>query len=90
MHEQVIATTTLLDIAWQDGRYSYAAPAREFCPISHVDEHDFWPEDLVEDKPDDLDLQATPAHRCGAEHDIQRLPYLVHPLHSFKVPSHSA
>jgi len=54
---QVLATRTTVDVHWQDGRHARGAPAAAHAPCEHLDDHDFWPDDFVEEKPavDDLD-----------------------------------
>jgi len=53
----VLATRTTVDVHWQDGRQARGAPAAAHAPCEHLDDHDFWPDDFVEEKPavDDLD-----------------------------------
>ncbi len=42
-------TTTAVDVRWQDGRQEAGVPARDLVPVAHLDEHDFFVGDLVED-----------------------------------------
>ena len=57
LHRQVLRTHTLVDVHWQDGREVRGAPSTAHVPVEHLDDHDFWPDDFVEEKAvlDDLD-----------------------------------
>ena len=43
----IIGTHTRVDVHWQDGRITRRVHARELVPITHLGEHDFWPEQFV-------------------------------------------
>ena len=53
-------TTTAVDVRWQDGRQEARVPARDLVPVAHLDEHDFFVGDLVEeiDPLADMDAEA--------------------------------
>lgn len=53
----MLGTHTRVDVHWQDGREERGAPSTTFVPCEHLDDHDFWPDDFVEEKAvvDDLD-----------------------------------
>ena len=42
-------TTTAVDVRWQDGRQEARVPARDLVPVAHLDEHDFFVGNLVEE-----------------------------------------
>ena len=46
---QVEMTTTSVDVRWQDGRVEARVPGRDLVPVTHLDEHDFFVADLVEE-----------------------------------------
>jgi len=49
----VTATATVADVVWQDGETQTGLPARSLLPITHLDDHEFWPDDLVVEAPVD-------------------------------------
>ncbi|KAK9804890.1 hypothetical protein WJX72_010490 [[Myrmecia] bisecta] len=51
---QVINTRTVVDVRWQDGGLEQGLAAAECLPFEQQDDHDFWPEDVVEEKADEL------------------------------------
>jgi len=57
---QVEMTMTAVDVRWQDGRQEARVPARDLVPVAHLDEHDFFVGDLVEeiDPLADMDAEA--------------------------------
>ena len=57
----MLGTHTRVDVHWQDGREERGAPSTAFVPCEHLDDHDFWPDDFVEEKAvvDDLDEPGT-------------------------------
>lgn len=73
---QVLRTHTLVDVHWQDGREGCGAPATAHVPVEHLDDHDFWPDDFVEEKAavDDLDEPGT-VHTACVHH---RSNYTIH------------
>ena len=46
---QVEMTTTSVDVRWQDGQVDARVPARDLVPVAHLDEHEFFVGDLVEE-----------------------------------------
>ena len=42
-------TTTTADIRWQDGTLQGAVPTRDLIPMEHLDDHDFFVGDFVEE-----------------------------------------
>jgi hypothetical protein len=42
-------TTTSVDVRWQDGRLEAQVPGRDLVPVTHLDEHEFFAGDLVEE-----------------------------------------
>ena len=51
-------TTTTADIRWQDGTLQMAVPTRDVIPMEHLDEHDFFVGDLVEEVDPFADMEA--------------------------------
>ena len=62
---QVVLTTTTADIRWQDGTLQEAVPARDLIPMDHLDDHDFFVGDLVEEVDPFEDLEAPEALVCA-------------------------
>ena len=59
---QVVGTHTTVDVKWQDGRVETGIAAIDVIPRIFFDEHDFWPDDFVEEVPDDLDSTTAPGN----------------------------
>ena len=51
-------TATTADIRWQDGALELAVPSRELTPMDHLDEHDFFVGDLVEEVDPFADMES--------------------------------
>ena len=51
----VMGSHTVADVVWQDGRRESGVAASALLPITHLDDHDFWPDDLVLERPVDDD-----------------------------------
>eukprot|EP00854_Cymbomonas_tetramitiformis_P015252 gene15252-18039_t len=49
---KVSRTYTTIDVKWQDGTESMGMPSRALVPVSHLGEHDFWPEEFVYERLD--------------------------------------
>ena len=47
----VVGTATTADVWWQDGTIERGLPSPALLPVTHLDDHDFWPNDLVEARP---------------------------------------
>ena len=43
-----------MDLDWQDGRSEAGRPAVTLLPRHHLDDREFWPDDLVQLAPDNL------------------------------------
>ena len=57
----VMGSHTVADVVWQDGRREGGVAASTLLPITHLDDHDFWPDDLVLERPLDDDDAGSPA-----------------------------
>jgi ubiquitin-protein ligase len=73
----VTRTATFVDVLWQDATRSVDVPAATLVPITHLVDGDFWPDEFVLQKRDDLlDAPVNPSDAdAGAAQ--QRLGLLV-------------
>lgn len=51
-------TTTTADIRWQNGVLELAVPARDLIAMDHLDDHDFFYGDLVEEVDPFADIES--------------------------------
>jgi ubiquitin-protein ligase len=66
----VTRTATFVEVLWQDATRSEDVPAATLVPITHLVEGDFWPDEFVLEKRDDLAAEpladaAAPPQRLG-------------------------
>lgn len=47
---EVVSTNTTVDVVWQDKRKTSGIPSTHLTPVFHLDEHEFFPGDYVNDK----------------------------------------
>ncbi|KAH0985681.1 hypothetical protein GBA52_012858 [Prunus armeniaca] len=46
----IIKTKTKVDVVWQDGSHSLGLDSQTLAPVSVVNDHEFWPEQFVQEK----------------------------------------
>jgi hypothetical protein len=74
---QVVGTHTLVDVQWQDGSVVRGIPAKTLIPVTHLGDHDFWPEEYVLERLEDR--AATP--RIGlVRPSVSSPPWVCPPL----------
>ncbi|KAH9291898.1 hypothetical protein KI387_042915 [Taxus chinensis] len=61
----VVNTKTKVDVIWQDGTHSFCSDSRTLFPVDNLGDHDFWPEQYVQEKGQDEDVVSSDFRRIG-------------------------
>ncbi|GLJ17158.1 hypothetical protein SUGI_0297070 [Cryptomeria japonica] len=61
----VVNTKTKVDVVWQDGTHSFCLDSRTLFPVDNLGDHDFWPEQYVQEKGQDEDGVASNSRQIG-------------------------
>ena len=60
-------TSTVVDVRWQNGRQEAGVRGRDLEPVTHLDEHDFFVGDLVEEIDPLADMDADAQARVAKD-----------------------
>eukprot|EP00898_Chlorokybus_atmophyticus_P004959 jgi/Chlat1/5464/Chrsp36S05424 len=67
----VVGTHTTVDVLWQDRTVGTAVPAHTLVPVTHLGDHDFWPDEYVlEASAQNNDGRVSSARKTGIVHSV--------------------
>ena len=67
----VVGTRSAVDVWWQDGSVEEGVPAPDLLPVPILDDHDFWPNDLIQARPL-VGAEVEEEDEAGGEIGLQR------------------